>query len=268
MAGIGSVKRAADILNLYTQGHASLGPTQAARELRLNKTTVIRLMSTRVATGLLKKTAAGRKYSLGGGIMKLARAFLESADLTTISLPYLEKLRDLTGETISIDVREGDERVCVLIVEGNYPVRLGAKVEGERATLHAGSDSKLLLAYLPDEEVEAILQRTGLPRYTGATITDRHRLKQEIDDIRARGFATSKEERWEYAYCISAPIRDYTRRVVATVSIFGVIMRLTPAKEKEFPELLKETAREISLQIGYWELDDRKQPGIRRQSAK
>jgi DNA-binding IclR family transcriptional regulator len=253
MGEIGSVKRAADILKLFTRGSTRLGPTQVAMELHVNKTTVIRLMSTLVSSGLLKKTSADRKYSLGGGIIDLARAFLASADLKTVSLPYLEKLRDVTGETISIDIREGDERVCVLIVEGNYPVRLGAKVEGERATLHAGSDSKLLLAYLPDDEIDGILERTGMPRYTRATITNRNKLKQEIESIRVRGFAISKEERWDYAYCISAPIRDYTRQVIATVSIFGVIMRLTPEKEKEFPELLKETAGEISHQLGYWE---------------
>lgn len=253
MSEIGSVKRATAVLKLFMRGHAELGPTEVAQKLGMNKTTVIRLMSTLVATGLLRKTATGRKYALGGTIMDLARAFLASADLKTVSLPYLQKLRDITGETISIDVRQGDERVCILIVEGNNPVRLGAKVVGERATLHAGSDSKLLLAYLPDEEVNNVLERTGMPRYTDATIINKKKLLKETEKIRRQGFAISKEERWEYAYCISAPIRDYTSQVVAAVSIFGVIMRLTPEKERNFPKLLKATADEISQQLGYWE---------------
>jgi IclR family acetate operon transcriptional repressor len=253
MPETGSVKRAAEVLKLFTQGHTALGPTEVARKLGMNKTTVIRLMTTLVTTGLLRKEATGRKYALGGAVMDLARAFLASADLGTVSLPYLQKLRDVTGETISIDVRQGDERVCLLIVEGNYPVRLGAKVVGERATLHAGSDSKLLLAYLPDAEVDRVLERTGLPRYTDATIVNKKKLLKETGKIRQQGFAISKEERWEYSYCISAPIRDYTGQVVAAVSIFGIIMRLTPEKEKAFPELLKKTADEISHQLGYWE---------------
>ena len=253
MSDIGSVKRAAEVLKLFAQGYAQLGPTEVAQKLGMNKTTVIRLMSTLVTTGLLRKAATGRKYALGGAVMDLARAFLASADLKTVSLPYLQKLRDITGETISIDVRQGDERVCLLIVEGNNPVRLGAKVVGERATLHAGSDSKLLLAYLPDEEIDKVLERTGLPRYTQATIVNKKKLLKETEKIRQQGFAISKEERWEYAYCISAPVRDYTGLVVAAVSIFGIIMRLTPEKEKEFPKLLKTTADEISHQLGFWE---------------
>ncbi len=256
MPETGSVKRAVDILNLFTKGHDRLGPTQVAQELHLNKTTVIRLMSTLVSSGLLKKTSADRKYSLGGGIMDLAWAFLLNADLKTVSQPYLEKLCDITGETISLDIREGNDRVCILIIEGNYPVRLGAKVVGERASLHAGADSKLLLAYMPDKEIDGILQRNKLTRYTKATITNRDMLKKEIENIRAKGFSLSKEERWEYVYCISAPIWSYTHKVVASVSIFGLIMRLTEEKEKEFPELLKRTANEISHQLGYWSQSD------------
>jgi len=253
MPETGSVKRAVEILKLFNQSHVQLGPTEVARTLGINKTTVIRLMSTLVSTGLLRKSAAGRKYALGETVMNLARAFLASADLKTVSLPYLQKLRDLTGETISIDFREGNERVCLLIVEGNYPVRLGAKVEGERALLHAGSDSKLLLSCLPDEEIEKILEKNGMPRYTNNTIVNKRKLMAEIKKIRERGYAVSKEERWDYIYCISAPIRDYTSKVIAAVSIFGLVMRLTPEKEQEFPNLLKTTADEISHQLGYWE---------------
>lgn len=253
MKEVGSIARMARILGLFTQGYYEISPTEVAQKLNMNKSTVIRLMNSLVSTGFLSKTTKRGKYCLGVQIINLARASLLNPDLETVCQPYLHNLRDLTGETISLDVREGDERVCLLIIEGNQPVRLGAKFNGEHATLHAGSDSKILLAFLPDEEIESIINRYGLTRYTNSTITNKEDLMKEIEAIRKNDFSISREERWEYAYCISAPIRNYTGMVIAAISVYGIVMRLTPELEKEYVKKVKKTATEISRQLGYWD---------------
>ena len=252
MQEIGSIKKAASILNLFTQGYPELGPTEISVMLGMNKSTVIRLINTLVSVGLMRKTPRRGKYCLGRQIMSLAYASSKDTELESVCLPYLQQLRDETGETISLDIIEGDKRQCILIVEGNYPIKLGAKVKGEYATLHAGSDSKLLLAFLPDEEIDRILQKTELTRYTKHTITNINTLKKEIENIRKKDYSISKEERWEYAFCISAPVRNYTGNVIAALSVFGVVFRLTPEREKELVKHLSRTADEISVQLGYW----------------
>ena len=253
MQEIGSIKKAVSILNLFTQDYKELGPTEIAIKLGMNKSTVIRLINTLASVGLLRKTTRRGKYCLGGQIVNLAYTSLKNTELESVCLPYLQQLRDETEETISLEILAGDQRLCILIVEGNFPFQLGAKVKGEYATLHAGSDSKLLLASLPDEEIDRILQKTELTRYTKHTITDKNILKKEIESIRKKDYSISKEERWEYAFCISAPIRNYTGKVIAALSIFGIIFRLNPEREQELIKHLNRTAVEISTQLGYWD---------------
>lgn len=253
MQEVGSIRRAAEILNLFTQGYEEVSTTEIVQKLKINRSTVMRLIYSLVSNGILRQTSKRGKYCLGVQIMNLARAFLLNIDLEVVCQPYLNELRSMTEETITLDVREEDQRVCISIVEGNKPVRMGAKVKGERATLHAGADSKLLLAFLPDEEIDKIIKVNGLPRYTVNTITNKKKMKKEIDNIRENDFSISKEERWEYAYCISAPIRNYTGMVIAALSIIGVIMSLNSEREKELINLVKEKATDISNQLGYWD---------------
>ncbi len=253
MQEVGSIRRAAEILNLFTQGYQEVSTTEIVQKLNINRSTVIRLIYSLVSNGILRKTSKRGKYCLGAQIMNLARAFLLNIDLEVVCQPYLHELRNMTGETITLDAREEDKRVCISIIEGNKPVRMGAKVKGERATLHAGADSKLLLAFLPDKEIDNIIKMNGLPRYTVNTITNTRKMKKEIDNIRENDFSISKEERWPHAYCISAPIRNYTGMVIAALSIIGVIMDLNSAREKELIKLVKERATDISNQLGYWD---------------
>lgn len=250
MPQIKSVKRAFEILDLYSVSHPELSVSEVARELGMSKSTVARLMATLESVNILKR-CNNRKYRLDGRVMATARVFLSNLDLKAIASPYLTELNKKTNDLVSINVIRGDKRFSLDWIESSHPVRYVVKQEHIYAPLHAGAPGKLLLAYLPDEKIEEIVKRTGLPRYTNNTITKREELQKEIENIRKNGIALSKREHIEHACAVSAPIRNYNGEVVAALSISWIMLGNTSEKEQTYPKMVKEVANNISRELGY-----------------
>jgi len=252
MPGIKSVRHAFDILNLFNGSNGELGVSEVARLLSMNKSTVSRLMATLESVGILKKNAS-RKYRLGGKVAELAKVFLSNIDLKTVALPYLKEINEKTGEQVLIHIISGDRRFCLVWIESTYPVRHVIGKDQMHGPLHAGAPSKLLLAYLPNEKVYEIIKRTGLPRYTDKTITSKRELKKELQKIRQMGVAFSNGEQVELVCTVSAPIRNYTGKVVAAFSISWIMSRNSAELKEKYSALAKETANRISQELGYQE---------------
>jgi IclR family KDG regulon transcriptional repressor len=251
MPNIKSVQRAMSIVALFNLNNPEIGVTEAAEKLQITKSTATRLMQTLASADILARSPNNRKYRLGAKVMELAETFISQVDLKNISQPYLEYLRTQTGETVNIDIVDGDERICVLALESLYNLRL-FQVAGQRAPLTAGAPGKLLTAYLPENKVEQIINKQGLPAYTKYTITSKSKFKEEIRKIRESGYSISKGEHYDFCFGISAPIKDYSGKVIAALTSSGVLMRLNPQKEEEIKKQVMETAAQISRDLGYW----------------
>jgi DNA-binding IclR family transcriptional regulator len=116
--------------------------------------------------------------------------------------------------------------------------------------LHAGGSSKAFLAFLPDSEVDAYLDRHPLQPLTDKTVTDPAKLRKELAAIRKRGYATSLGERQAGAASIAAPVFDHDGHVVAVLSVAGPAARFKPESSGNAQELVAAAAR-ISEQLGY-----------------
>ncbi|HIE17752.1 MAG TPA: IclR family transcriptional regulator [Dehalococcoidia bacterium] len=245
-----SVKRAIDVLNLFTSGEPEIGISQIARELGMNKSTAARVIYSLECQGMLAKSTASRKYRLGGMVLQLAGALISKMELRSIALPYMKELHGRTNETISIYVLEHDHRVCIERIEGSLGARHVIAI-GDRGPLHAGASGKVLLAYLPRERRNELINELKLASFTPYTITDKEKLQRELDEIRERGVAVSMEERFELCASVSAPIRNYMGDVIAALSISTLASRLTPGKVSEYSTLVKDAALEISHEFGF-----------------
>ncbi|MFD0593216.1 IclR family transcriptional regulator [Catellatospora coxensis] len=116
--------------------------------------------------------------------------------------------------------------------------------------MHAGGSSKAFLAFLPDSEVDAYLDRHPLQPLTDKTVTDPAKLRKELAAIRKRGYATSLGERQAGAASIAAPVFDHDGHVVAVLSVAGPAARFKPEGSGNAQELVAAAAR-ISEQLGY-----------------
>lgn len=234
-----AVERALDILLVFTE-HGSLGLTEIADKVGLHKSTVHRLLASLEGKGFVVRDPVTEKYRLGFRVWELsARLAAQSDDPGTLLLPEMERLRDLAGETISLYIREGNERIRIQAVQSNQAIRRVAPI-GARLPLYVGASSKVLLAFADDEVRGRIMDDPAWP-----ASVDRATFLAQLQDIRRTGYATSVEEREPGAAAVAAPIMNSGGRLVAALAVSGPSNRLHMEKMQEIAPQVMEAARRM-----------------------
>ncbi len=157
----------------------------------------------------------------------------------------MEELASATGEMPLLTVYQNQEVVCIEKIETSHSVRLALNV-GTRHPPHAGASSKILMAFLPEGEIQAIIRGKGLPKICTNTITDPDRLMAELARIRDQGYAESIEETDPGAWGVATPIYDRDGDVVAAIGIAGPILRFSQDLSRQYVSLCCQAAQRIS----------------------
>ncbi|HHV06629.1 MAG TPA: IclR family transcriptional regulator [Firmicutes bacterium] len=247
-----SVDRALSIMQLLAAVGTSdgLSLTEISDRLGLNQSTCHHLLSTLKVRRFVGQDEQTRRYRLGIKAVEVGQAAMQQVDLVRIALPHMEKLMEAVQENINLVVMDTDSVVYVAQVPCDRTVRMFTKI-GERAPLHCTGVGKVLLADLPKAQRDEILSRIELPRFTAATICDRELLEQELVQVSQQGYAMDEEEREEEVTCMAAPVRDYSKEVVAALSISAPSSRLDEERQQELLPLLMATSDKVSRDLGY-----------------
>jgi DNA-binding IclR family transcriptional regulator len=244
------LRRAMDILSVFTHARPSASLVEIVHVVQLPKTTVFRLLSNLVARGFCEWDSQAGKYSLGFEFVRLADIRRRQSNVHDVAIPVMREIRNQVNETVILSVRSGDARVHIDFVEGLHPMRRMADL-GVRAPLYAGAASKVLLAGMEDEEIREYLDRTDLTAFQKTTITDSAVLWREIRTIRKRGFAESKGELFPGGGALAAPIKDFSGRTVAVMDILTPEHRYTAAHRERCIGLLTEGTKRASERLGF-----------------
>lgn len=253
------VVRIAQILNCFSVEEPVHNLTAISNRLKLPKSTTHRLLTTLVNQGFLMRDVHERGYQLGYQLLYWGMVAQAALDLRTEALPILRLLSRSVGETAILTVRDGMRGLYLEIVESGQPVRLTMQV-GQRLRLHAGASSKILLAFLPEADVEQIANAIELLPLTPNTITDPALLRTELTAIRQRGYATSFEETDLGAMGIAAPVYDRTGQPVAGIGIAAPLARIPPERVPEVAPLVIDAGRQLSARLGAPGLDGKRRP--------
>ena len=168
-----------------------------------------------------------------------------------VGVPEVEKLAEETGEIANVLVEEHGYGVYLHRATGEQALSLDTGV-GSRVHLHNTALGKAILAHLPRERVDEILDSRGLPRTTANTITDRATLLATLDDVRERGVAFDMEERADGVRCVAAPVTTNDGTVCGAVSIAGPTSRMKGERlESDVPELVRRAANVVGINLTY-----------------
>jgi IclR family KDG regulon transcriptional repressor len=231
-----AVERALDILICFTD-ESDLGLTEIATRVGLHKSTVHRLLASLEGKGFIIRDPASEKYKLGYRVWELSANLMQSDDMSIMLLPEMERLRDEVGETISLYVRDGNERIRIQAVQSRLAVRRVAPV-GARLPLVVGASSKILVAYAEKSNQNQLLDEIVWPEGI-----DRQAFEKQLEHIREVGYATSIEEREPGAAAVAAPIYNRAGQLVAALSVSGPASRLTMDKMREHAHLIQQSAK-------------------------
>ena len=243
-----AVLAALDVLECFLAkpGLATLEIMQATG---FTRNRVMRLTGTLTYRGYLMADPETGIFSTGPKMFALGKVFERNRLTLSLVRPVLRDIALNTGESASLYVREGFERVVLAREEGTHAIR-HAISEGQRMDLHAGAAGKVILAYSPEEMVETVLAKTGLPKRTGATITGKNKLLRELDCIRGQGYAVSIGERSADVCAVAAPVLEHGHELMGALSISGPLSRFTPQIRKSYAELLLAASLKLSRQLG------------------
>jgi IclR family KDG regulon transcriptional repressor len=228
------------------------GVSQISRELDLTKSQIYRILQNLAEHDWVQQHPDTRKYQLGFRFLFAGQVVQRRLDLLREAGTILDQLRDETDETVHLVIRREQEPMCIGERQSSHRLRFFADV-GMRLPWHAGSASKLLLAYLPPAQQEQILSDGPLIAYTSNTITDPEQLRRELESICRDGYATSDAEMSIGTRAVAAPIRDHSGAVVATVSVVGPAERLKNERMPTVTQQVIAAARRISARFGFHE---------------
>ncbi len=244
-----TIDRLVAVLDCFSPEKPAWSLTELSQRLGLPKSTLHRFLAALETHGVLRCDPRDKRWRLGYRLLIWGNLAAESSGLRHIARPVMEDLVATTRETAILTVYHQQEVICIEKVETDHPVRMTLRV-GTRRPPHAGASSKVLMAYLPEEEIQAIIRERGLPSLCINTITDPDRLREELARIRERGYAESHEETDLGAWGVATPIFDRSGKVIAAIGVAGPRSRYTEQRAREFVALCRQAARRISALIG------------------
>jgi len=224
------------------------GPSEVANHVDIPKSTVHDHLRTLEACEYV--VFDGSNYRIGPRFLELGGYARSRMKLHQVGTSELRKLATETGEHANLMVEDYGYGIFLDKSKGQNAVRLDTYV-GMRVHLQSTALGKAILAHMPRERVERILDLHGLPQITENTITDRQALFDELETVREQGFAIDDEERVDGVWCIGAPIQS-DDRVLGAVSVSGPTSRMKNERlDDEIASLVRSTANVIEVNSTY-----------------
>ncbi|MEX2291094.1 MAG: IclR family transcriptional regulator [Mycobacteriales bacterium] len=240
------LRKARAVLDAFTPAVPELTAREVQRRTGLPPTTCLRLLQALVDEGFLDRQ--DDKYRPGLALLAWAGTATEALDLVATAAPVLAALRDATGESVCLFVRQGGHHICVAVEQTSHAVVHILRV-GQVLPLHAGSAGRVFLAF--DPTAAEALPAARLPAFTEHTLTGRGQLQQAVDAVRRDGHAVSYEERSVGAASLSAPVFDHTGSLVAVLGIAAPVQRFGPDLVPAHAQEVTGAAAKLSRRLGH-----------------
>lgn len=242
---IKSLQKALDILDCFTTENPELTLTDLQHMLDLDKTNIYRIIVNLEERGILRRNPGNGKFRLGGIMLYYARVCMADLDIATLAKPYMQKLAEQTGETVIINTVENGSGICVARINSKNPVKMTADL-GNRVPLLRGSSSKILAAYLSENELKEVYDNEK--EDISASYEE---IAEQMEQIRKKGYAVSLEELDPQTAGVSFPVFDMDGNVAGGLSVIGPLYRFTEENVNAFIEEVRSCAMDISQALGY-----------------
>jgi DNA-binding IclR family transcriptional regulator len=204
------------------------------------------------------KDSASKKYSMGEQLFELSKLILRRTDIATVARPFLDKLADLVQETVFMGVKEEDRLKIVQVVEAKKDLKISSPI-GAYHPILAGAAGKACLSVMTDEEVEELVSKRGLRRFTSNSSTNKTLFMHKIEEVRRTGYAIDREEFIKGIRAVAVPIRS-RGEPIAAVWVAGFTSSMSDRKMEKIARHLLLAAHLISVraesQAGRNHVDD------------
>jgi IclR family KDG regulon transcriptional repressor len=238
-----------ELLTRLASSDTSYGVSELGRELSKNKFYIHRLLSSLESIGWVSKDSVSERYIAGNELFNFALLLTSRFYLSKITLPYLYELSHITNETISLSVRIGYERILLQRMPSEHD-KSDIGVLGQRYPLWLATTGKTMAAFLGDTEIDELINimRRELPTFSGHPFnTDEYR--NELSEIKKRGYAISVGEYRPDVCVLAAPIFDQNQKVIGSLVVRGSSPPFTRERAEKYSNVILEMTNKINQEI-------------------
>jgi DNA-binding IclR family transcriptional regulator len=246
-----SLVKALKILEYLGSSETGGSLTQISKELKLDKSTVHRMLATLRDHDFVGLDPLSSNYILGAKILQFSDQLSHQSVLIRYGEPILARLAKSTNETCNLGVLDGGTVLYLIKKESERPLRMSGQV-GKRLPAHCTALGKALLAELSRDALRQVYaHKRVLETPTPNSISTLQELERHLEEVRRTGVALDNEEIYPEVVCMAAPARDYLGRSIAALSISFPKHRMDPARLEEFKSLLLDACDDFSRHLGY-----------------
>lgn len=250
VSGTQAVHRAVKVLRCIARSrNEGIGLSALSKQAGLIKSTAHRLTTALIAEGLVEQEPKSRRYYLGSACHALGLIAADRYGLHKTAARHVARLAHESGDAAFFSIRQDVHAVCLLRIEGDYPLKSHALLAGDRHPLGVGAGSQAMLASLDDRQVEHCIEENldyitaNYPRY------NRGVLLELVGQVRARGYAVNPGLVLPGSLGIGMAVRDANGAVAGALSIATVEGRLGPEREAELYKLLKREVDKLEASL-------------------
>jgi DNA-binding IclR family transcriptional regulator len=243
------LERGLRILQLFDRSRKVIGAAEMARALQIPRSTAFRIAQTLEHLGFLVRE--NEAYRVGPAVLRLGFEYIASLEFTELARPIVERLRDESGFSAQLVIRDGQEVVVVLKAMAQTTFSSNVNV-GTRMPAHATILGRVLLADADDRSLAALYPGATLPKVSSKSPKSLGELKRLLREDRARGYGVSESFFEQGISAVAAPVRDGTGAAIAAISITAQRPNLEPAELRErLVKRVLRAARDLSYQLNY-----------------
>jgi len=242
------LQKAFAIVNLLTETGRPMSAPDIGAQLGFNRQTAHRLLQQLEAIGMVRRDVARERFEIGPALLQLGLRAQTGNYTAKLRRAVMQKLVDEVNENCNLGVLDGREIVYIEHVECRWPLRRQMEI-GCRLRASCTAIGKVLLAHLPQKELEKYLSVVELAPQTEHSWTDPEAFREHLVEIRELGYAIGNQENWIGLLSVGVPVRDPSGRVMAGLSIHGPVARLSEERARGIVPMLEDASRSISALI-------------------
>lgn len=246
-----SVEKVFQIIEIMAKDKGPMRLQDISLKVEMPASTVMRLLNTLMSYDYVNQDSETLKYSLSLKFCQISDSIHSQFSIRDVVRPYLLELSEKCQESACLAIEEGMMVLYIDVADGPDKMLRTMQRIGKMAPLHSTGVGKLLLLNYDEEKLKVLSEQKGLIQLTKNTITSLEQLKEELKRVASLGYAFDNEECEIGAKCIATPIRDYTGKVIAAISVSGPVSRITQKKIQLITGILLDISVKISRKLGY-----------------
>ncbi|MFZ7133161.1 MAG: IclR family transcriptional regulator [Eubacteriales bacterium] len=248
-----AVQKALRVLKLFNTDQQYLSLTEISNLSGHNKSSTLRILATLQDENFVRYNEETRKYRLGIELFKLGNVVIESLNIKNVAEPYLREAVKESGLIAHLGILDNNK---VVVIDKIWPsgysdtLRMVSRIGGIVPAYCTGV-GKVLMSFTDEKTRKKVLDNEEFIKYSDTTITDSDELMLELMKVKSQGFACNNGEHEPYLECLTYPIYDYSKKVVAAMSLTGLKQMVDEMDENKIHNILRKTTKKISEQLGY-----------------